>query len=80
MAILFCHLFFCIKKSELVAFFFGGYFPTAPLGFIYKHEHFALTSLSLVEFLANNTGRYSGLRIIIFTFLPNSPLNQWINK
>ena len=31
MAILFCHLFFCIKKSELVAFFFGGYFPTAPL-------------------------------------------------
>ena len=30
MAILFCHLFFCIKKSELVAFFCGGYFPTAP--------------------------------------------------
>ena len=26
--IFFC--FFCIKKSELVAFFFGGYLPTAP--------------------------------------------------
>ena len=34
MAILFCHLFFCIKKSELVAFFFGDYFPTAP--FLFK--------------------------------------------
>ena len=39
MAILFCHLFFCIKKSELVAFFFGGYFPTAPCLYLREYTY-----------------------------------------
>ena len=47
MAILFCHLFFCIKKSELVAFFFGGYFPTAPF-FIRSN---LLSSFGLIVYL-----------------------------
>ena len=49
MAILFCHLFFCIKKSELVAFFFGGYFPTAP---------FKLLFFNIVQNLDNYSIRF----------------------
>ena len=42
--IFFC--FFCIKKSELVAFFFGGYLPTAPEAGLYS-----LSTLFLIAIL-----------------------------
>ena len=48
--IFFC--FFCIKKSELVAFFFGGYLPTAPSISVYSfHKKFLLKKCCLVVYL-----------------------------